>query len=322
MGKKGMAAAQRGTAARASGRDADPGMAVPGPSGDMQDTVTSAAGVRSPRILYGTAWKKADTERLVRLALDCGFRGIDTACQPRHYDEAGVGAAVAASLSAALPRESLYLQTKFTPPGGHDPGTTPYDAGAPLAAQIAQSFEVSLANLRTGYVDALLLHSPLPTARETLQAWRALESIAESGRARQIGLSNCYDPRQLETLYSAARVKPAVLQNRFHAGTGYDLQIRRFCADHGILYQSFWTLTANPHLLAHPAITGPAHQHARTPAQVLFRYLAQSGVVPLTGTTSETHMREDLAITEFELSPRERAAIDAVVAGAWAAPAG
>src|ERR1700680_4729813 len=87
----------------------------------MESCITSIAGVRIPRIIYGTAWKKTDTERLVRIAIQTGFRGIDTACQPKHYDEPGVGAGVAASLNLRLNRGELYLQTKFTDLSGQDP---------------------------------------------------------------------------------------------------------------------------------------------------------------------------------------------------------
>ncbi len=107
-----------------------------------------------------------------------------------------------------------------------------------------------------------------------------------------------------------ARIKPAVVQNRFHAATGYDREIRAFCRQHGLIYQSFWTLTANPHILAHRAVTDLASKHRRTPVQILFRYLTQIGVVPLTGTRAEKHMREDLGIFEFELSEPECRAID------------
>jgi len=108
-------------------------------------------------------------------------------------------------------------------------------------------------------------------------------------------------------------VKPAVLQNRFYADSGYDRQIREFCRQRGIIYQSFWTLTANPQLLAHNAVTGPAGKYARTPAQILFRHLTQSDIVPLTGTTSATHMREDLEIFQFELMADELAAISELI---------
>ena len=260
-------------------------------------------------LLYGTAWKKDDTARLVALAIRSGFRGIDTACQPKHYNEAGVGEGLAACLSEALPRSEIYLQTKFTSPAGQDPDRLPYDATAPLVEQIAQSIEASLRNLRTSYLDCLVLHSPLATTKRTLDAWHAFEAHVDRGVVRQLGLSNCYRLELLRMVYDAARIKPTVLQNRFYADTGYDADIRTFCRDHQIRYQSFWTLTANPQLMASTVITQLAHKRSRTPAQILFRYLTQIGITPLTGTRSEAHMREDLAIAEFELTHDECTAI-------------
>jgi diketogulonate reductase-like aldo/keto reductase len=263
-----------------------------------------------PGIIYGTAWKKADTARLVRTAIQRGFRGIDTACQPKHYDEGGVGAGVALCLNAALVRADLYLQTKFTPVSGQDPASIPYDPAAPLPQQVHQSFAASLRNLRTNYLDCLILHSPLASPKQTQEVWRAMESLAAGGDVRQLGISNCYSLEQLKALFDSARIKPAVVQNRLYADTGYDREIRAYCKKQRILYQSFWTLTANPHVLAHATIAALAKKYRRTPAQIFFRYLTQSGVVPLTGTRSEAHMREDLAIFDFELTDAERETVD------------
>lgn len=263
---------------------------------------TSAAGVRMPRMLYGTAWKAARTAELVTAALTAGFRGIDTACQPRHYHEAGVGAGIAAS---GIARDALYLQSKFTPPGGHDRGTEPYDSRAPVATQVAQSFARSLDNLRTERLDALVLHSPLATRALTQEAWRAMEQLVADGRVGHIGISNCYALAEFDALYRAAAVKPAVLQNRFHARTRHDRELRAFCRAQGVIYQSFWTLTANGDALASATVRTLAERHGRTPAQILFRYLLQQDVVPLTGTSSLAHMREDLAVFDFELRARE-----------------
>jgi diketogulonate reductase-like aldo/keto reductase len=275
--------------------------------------------IGSPPIIYGTAWKNKDTERLVAAAIRLGFRAIDTACQPKHYDEARVGAGVARcldnGLGAGLSRADLYLQTKFTPPSGQDPNRMPYDPRAPLAEQVQQSVAVSLRNLRTDYLDAVLLHSPLATASETMAAWRVLESLVDSGQIRKPGISNVYDLEDLRELYDAARIKPAIVQNRFYPATGYDAGIRAFCRERAISYQSFWTLTGNTDLLSNAAITIPASRLGWSRAQVLFRYLTQAGVVPLTGTRSEAHMRHDLAIFEFELSPEERNRIDRLVDG-------
>jgi diketogulonate reductase-like aldo/keto reductase len=278
----------------------------------MGDPITSPTATRGPRIIYGTAWKKADTERLVATAIRLGFRGIDTACQPKHYDEAGVGAGVAACLNAGLTRGELFLQTKFTPLSGQDPNQIPYDPNAPLSEQVAQSFAASVRNLKTEYLDSLLLHSPLANGTQTMKVWRAMESLVDMGGVRQLGISNCYGLDQLDTLYDRARVKPAVVQNRFYAESAYDHEIRAFCREQRIVYQCFWTLTANAHVLEHDTIARLASIHGRTPAQILFRYLAQTDVVPLTGTRSEAHMREDLAIFEFELRDRERDAVGAI----------
>jgi diketogulonate reductase-like aldo/keto reductase len=268
--------------------------------------------VRSPGILYGTAWKRGDTAALVSKAVGLGFRGIDTACQPRHYNEAGVGAGLLECLNRGLARTELYLQTKFTPVSGQDPATVPYDPRSPLPEQVAQSCAVSLRNLRTDYLDGLILHSPLPDADDTLQVWRAFEQLVDRGTVRQLGISNCYRLGALEGLWKAARVKPAVLQNRFHAASGYDRGLREFCRTHEVSYQSFWTLTANPHVLAHATLAGLSARRARTPEQLLFRYLTQIGIVPLSGTRSEAHMHEDLAIFDFELDDAECAALAAI----------
>lgn len=273
------------------------------------DDFMADSGAPNPRILYGTAWKKSQTQELVSQALRHGFRGIDTAGQPKHYNEAGVGAGIATGLRDGLARADLYVQTKFTPVDGHDPKQIPYDPAAPLDVQVAESFQSSLRNLQIEYVDCLVLHSPMPNAVQLAEVWSAMESIVEAGGARQLGISNCYSLAYLEALCRSARIQPAVVQNRFYAETRYDREIRAYCRQHGIIYQSFWTLTANPYVLAHEKIKAPARRHRRTPAQILFRWLTQEGVVPLTGTRSKEHMREDLAIFEFTLTDEERATI-------------
>jgi len=275
-----------------------------------QDFLTSAYGVRMPRIIYGTAWKKERTATLVEQAIGLGFRGIDTACQPKHYSEAGVGEGIAACLHRGLDRSELYLQSKFSPVNGQDPMQIPYDPNAELGEQVAQSFQASLKNLQTPYLDCLILHSPLASHPHTMEAWRAMEQLFHSGGAKQLGISNCYDPRQFEQLYRNAAIKPAVIQNRFYAETGYDRAIRDFCREHRIIYQSFWTLTANPHVVAHPTLQRLAMNYQRSAVQIFFRCLIQIGIIPLTGTTSERHMNEDLAIFDFELASEECDAIE------------
>jgi diketogulonate reductase-like aldo/keto reductase len=140
----------------------------------------SGAIAKMPSIMYGTAWKKEKTCDLVIAAIRAGFRGIDTACQPKHYFEPGVGQALQRlAAEDGIKREDIFLQTKFTPLRGQDPKNVPYDTSAPLATQVQQSLAASLRNLQTTYIDSLVLHSPLDTHQNTMVVWREFEKFVK-----------------------------------------------------------------------------------------------------------------------------------------------
>jgi diketogulonate reductase-like aldo/keto reductase len=278
----------------------------------MPDRTLSIDGIRVPRFLYGTAWKEQETGRLTGLALRAGFRGVDTANQRRHYDEAAVGRAVAEAIAGGLvARGDLFLQTKFTFRPGQD-HRLPYDPEAPVGAQVEQSFASSLGHLGTDVVDSYLLHGP--SQRSGLgaadrEAWRAMESIHDGGRARLLGVSNV-SAEQLRLLCEWARVRPRFVQNRCYAAMGWDREVRAYCAGNGIVYQGFSLLTANLAALRHPDVVRVAARHGRTVAQVVFRFALELGMVPLTGTTDPTHMKEDLEVFDFRLDPPEAERIE------------
>jgi diketogulonate reductase-like aldo/keto reductase len=271
-------------------------------------------GVSVPAFMYGTAWKEERTRELVLTALGAGFRSIDTANQRRHYLEAGVGEAIAEFIQGGIPsREELFLQTKFTHAAGQD-HRIPYDSSASPGAQVLQSFESSLDHLKTTYVDSYVLHGPssrvgLPA--EDLAVWRAMEQIHGSGRARLLGISNV-TLQQLELLDREAVVKPAFVQNRCFASTGWDEGVRSYCRAHSILYQGFSLLTANARELASPVLREIAEREQRTLAQVVFRFALDVGMIPLTGTSSARHMKEDLGALDFELKPEDVRAIEEI----------
>jgi len=79
-----------------------------------------------------------------------------------------------------------------------------------------------------------VLHSPFEAHDDTMEAWRAMEAVYDAGGAKQLGISNQYDADGFKRLYAEARVKPAVLQNRFYADSGYDIELRAFCKEHGV----------------------------------------------------------------------------------------
>ena len=267
-----------------------------------------------PAFLYGTAWKDEATERLTRLALDNGFRGIDTANQRKHYFEAGVGAAVAKAIAdGVVRREELFLQTKFTYRDSQD-HRLPYDPKADPATQVRQSFASSLEHLQVETIDSYVMHGPSRRrglAEEDREVWRAMEELHVSGRTRFLGISNVALD-QLELLLELANVPPAFVQNRCYARTGWDAEVRAFCRRHGIIYQGFSLLTANVHELRSPRFREIVRRTGATPAQVVFRFAQKVGMLPLTGTTSPAHMREDLEALEFELPEEDVRAIEGI----------
>lgn len=272
----------------------------------MTDRHLTIDGVRVPRLLYGTAWKEDETERLVRRALEVGFRGIDTANQRKHYHEAAVGRAL-----TGVPRDELFVQTKFTFRGGQD-HRLPYDPAAAVATQVEQSFESSLGHLGVTVIDSFVLHGPSTSdglATADWEAWRAMEGLHAAGKVRLLGVSNV-GLDQIAALCDGARVRPQFVQNRCYAARGWDRDVRGYCAASGLVYQGFSLLTANRSVLGHPEIARTAGRHGRKAAQVVFRFALDVGMIALTGTTDDGHMRDDLAVFDFRLSPDEVARIE------------
>ena len=288
-------------------------MSAPGPDARS----LSVDGVRVPSFVYGTAWKEVETERLARLALEAGFRAIDTANQRRHYHEAGVGAAIGQAIAAGLlMRDDLFVQTKFTSAPGQD-HRLPYDPDADPATQVRQSFASSLEHLGVERIDSYVLHGPSRRVGLTafdLAVWQAMETLRAAGATRSIAVSNVALD-QLEELCARATIAPAFVQNRCFAVTGWDREVRAFCRANGIVYQGFSLLTANVAELRHPAFQRLVSRVGRTPAQVVFRFAVEIGMQPLTGTTDPRHMREDLQIYDFELGDEAVRLIEGIAEG-------
>ena len=261
---------------------------------------------RVPHFLYGTAWKEDRTPALTELALRSGFRGIDTANQPRHYFEAGVGQGLAAAYrSEVVKRADLFLQTKFTYRDGQD-HRLPYDSEASPSVQVAQSLASSLEHLGTDYVDSYVLHGPASAYgwNETdAEVWEAMCKERDAGRTRFLGVSNV-SLQHLEQMTATHAESPAFVQNRCFARLGWDREVRLFCRKRNITYQGFSLLTANVTVVHHPLIAGFAAGVNATPAQVVFSFARIVGMLPLTGTSNSEHMKQDLASRDLAL-PRE-----------------
>lgn len=268
--------------------------------------LTTSNSVSVPSFMYGTAWKKEATKGLVELAVENGFTAIDTANQLIHYDEARVGEALLALKAKGVNRESLFLQTKFTNVNGQD-HRTPYDAKANLSTQVRQSMDSSLQHLHTDHLDSYVLHGPFyrnGISNKDWEIWRAIEELYKEGKTRSIGVSNV-SADQLSDLCKGANVKPMFVQNRCFAVMAWDHEVRAICRNEKIIYQGFSLLTANTRVLNTPLFQSLCSKYGATPAQVVFAFSLQIGMLPLTGTSNAQHMKEDLASEKFVFSDQE-----------------
>lgn len=189
----------------------------------------------------------------------------------------------------------MQIQTKFTSPDQHD--TKWDDALESLQEEVHKSVSSSLQRFavfdQEPYIDTILLHTPLSTLQQTLVVWRELEKYVPH-QVRRLGICNA----SLDVvcrLHDRVRVHPSVVQNPFHHHQGFDVELRRYCRDNDLLYQSFWTLTANPDLAHSPVVARVADLAG---VQLVPAYyslvMGLGGIAVLDGTTREAHMMIDL----------------------------
>jgi diketogulonate reductase-like aldo/keto reductase len=258
-----------------------------------------------PSFLYGTAWKEDETARLTQLALEAGFRAIDTANQRKHYYEEAVGQGLLRACDAlGLERAELWLQSKFTHRGGQD-HRLPYDPRAPIEEQVLSSFASSLSHLHSVYLDSYVLHGPSTSqglSDQDWAAWEAMEGLYQEGVVKALGVSNM-SAEQLELLLQSCRVKPKFIQNRCYAQLGWDRAVRRLCEAHDLRYQGFSLLTANRALWQSSLLLRLAERYERSPAALIFSLAQALNMIPLTGTTDLQHMRACLGSSAKLLSP-------------------
>ncbi len=239
-------------------------------------------GVEIPQLGFGVFQiKPEDTVTAVTEALKIGYRHIDTA--QMYQNEKEVGQAIAQS---GLDRSEVFVTSKL------NNDRQSFDDA--LAA-----FDQTLADLGLEQLDLFLIHWPLPTVRDYVEAWRALERIYSEGRARAIGVSN-FQSSHLRKLHAETDVPPAVNQIELHPYLTQD-ELRAFDAEHGIATEA-WSPIAQGLVLEDPAIVELARLHDRTPAQVVLRWHLQLGNIVFPKSVNPKRMRENFEIFDFELS--------------------
>jgi 2,5-diketo-D-gluconate reductase A len=251
-------------------------------------------GQKIPQFGFGVFLvKPAETREAVSMALDAGYRHIDTA--QMYANEKEVGEAIAKS---GLDRADLFVTTKLN-----------NDAHLPDDAR--RAFDRSLAALGLDYLDLFLIHWPLPARYDGdfVSTWRTLEEFYRDGRAKSIGVSN-FHAHHLRRLHTESEIPPAVDQIEVNPYLTQD-ELRRFCADHQIAIEA-WSPIARGRALADPTVDSIARSVGRTPAQVILRWHIERGDIVFPKSVDPDRIRENIDIFDFELSGEDVEAISAL----------
>ena len=274
-----------------------PPSAGPAPASSPIPTLTLPTGVPIPVLGFGTyKVSPEDTYDAVSRALEVGYRHIDTA--QMYGNEAEVGAALEAS---GIPREDLFVTTKVDN-SNHEP------------ERAAASIRRSLEDLRTDYVDLLLVHWPLPTlyGGDVALPWPALEDAFNAGDARAIGLSN-YEREHVEAVRAVATVPPHVLQVESHPFFP-NAALRAYAQGLGMVFEA-WSPLARGRTVTDPTLIEIGASLGVGPTQVALRWALDRGHVVFPKTLSRKRMAANFDVFSFSLDPEQTARIDALDAG-------
>ena len=261
-------------------------------------TVLLNSGYTMPIMGLGTYALDHDTcVNSVMALIENGGRLIDTAYM--YGNEEAVGEGVRRAMAEyGVPREEIFVITKIYPNQFSDPEA---------------AIDMALEKLNIGYIDMMLLHHP---GGNDVKAYLAMEKYVQEGKIRSLGLSNWYI-EELADFLPQVNIMPALVQNEIHPYY-QEQEVVPFIQEKGIVVQCWYPLGGRGYtkeLLTDETITAIASAHGVSAAQVILRWDLQRGVVVIPGSSNPDHIRENLDLFSFELTPEEMDRIAALDRG-------
>jgi 2,5-diketo-D-gluconate reductase A len=234
------------------------------------------------------------TERVVRDAIEAGYRSIDTA--EGYQNEEGVGAAIK---SAGVPRGELFITSKLRN-GGHK---------RDLALK---SFDETMQKLGVEQLDLFLIHWPIPSQDKYVEAWKVLVELKQQGRIASIGVSN-FNQDHLERIIGETGEVPVVNQIELHPRF-QQRDKRGYHQQHDIRIES-WSPLGSGRMLDDATVRGIAEKHGKSIAQVIIRWHLQEGLIVIPKTTHRERMIENIDVFDFALDAADMLAINGLDRG-------
>lgn len=234
-----------------------------------------------------------DVEKVVRTAIELGYRHIDTASL--YGNEVEVGNAINAAIAAGdVTREELFITTKLWNDDQQRAG---------------EAYQESLKRLNLEFIDLYLVHWPVPQQGTYVSAFEQIIQLQGLGQLQSVGVANFYE-EVLDEIIAATGVTPVLNQVELHAGFTQP-ELRAYHAEKGIVTEA-WAPLARGENLGAPEIVAVADKHGKTPAQVALAYLLHMGCSVVPKTANPQRLVENLGAVEVELDAEDIAALDAV----------
>ena len=265
---------------------------------EVKKEIILSNGVAIPSIGYGT-WQTPEGEECIGAtlrALDFGYRHIDTAAIYRN--EMSVGEAVKRS---GIAREDIFLTSKvWNKCRGYD--------------MVMSAFERTVGKLGVDYLDLYLIHWPASKKQYenpdeiNLDTWRAMTELYKAGRIKAIGVSN-FKPHHLAPLMNT-EVVPMVNQIEYHPGYMQNETVE-FCKKNGIALEA-WSPLGSGRVLSDPDLSRIAEKYGKSVAQICIRWCLQNGVIALPKSVTESRIKQNLEVFDFEISAEDMNFIDSL----------